>query len=147
MDSPYLLSGLLRCRVYGRPCSAQGAKSNQFAYYICGTLFREGAGTCGARYLNAPKGNLIHSADTRHLQRSIPAGAGEPALGDMGVDLRGVYPRGCGGTVGSRSSALKYRGLSPRVRGNPRVVRLMPKALGSIPAGAGEPRRTFGIRA
>ena len=39
----------------GRPYSAQGAKSGQFAYYICGTLFREGAGTCSARYLNAPK--------------------------------------------------------------------------------------------
>ena len=38
-----------------QPYSAQGAKSGQFAYYICGTLFREGAGTCSARYLNAPK--------------------------------------------------------------------------------------------
>ena len=39
----------------GRPYSGQGAKSGQFAYYICGTLFREGAGTCSARYLNAPR--------------------------------------------------------------------------------------------
>ena len=42
-------------RGVGRPYSAQGAKSGQFAYYICGTLFREGAGTCSARYLNAPR--------------------------------------------------------------------------------------------
>ena len=55
VGSPYLLSGLLKCGVCGRPYSAQGAKSGQFAYYICGTLFREGAGTCSARYLNAPK--------------------------------------------------------------------------------------------
>ena len=55
VGSPYLLSGLLRCGVCGRPYSAQGAKSGQFAYYICGTLFRDGAGTCSARYLNAPK--------------------------------------------------------------------------------------------
>ena len=55
VGSPYLLSGLLRCGVCGKPYSAQGAKSGQFAYYICGTLFREGAGTCSARYLNAPK--------------------------------------------------------------------------------------------
>ena len=54
-SSSYLLSGLLKCEVCGRPYSAQGAKSGQFAYYICGTLFREGAGTCSARYLNAPK--------------------------------------------------------------------------------------------
>ena len=52
---PYLLSGLLRCGVCGRPYRAQGAKSGQFAYYICGTLFTEGAGTCTARYLNAPR--------------------------------------------------------------------------------------------
>ena len=55
VGSPYLLSGLLKCGVCGKPYSAQGAKSGQFAYYICGTLFREGAGTCSARYLNAPK--------------------------------------------------------------------------------------------
>ena len=55
VGSQYLLSGLLRCGVCGRPYSAQGAKSGQFAYYICGTLFREGAGTCSARYLNAPR--------------------------------------------------------------------------------------------
>ncbi len=55
VGSPYLLSGLLRCGVCGRPYRAQGAKSGQFAYYICGTLFTEGAGTCSARYLNAPR--------------------------------------------------------------------------------------------
>ena len=55
VGSKFLLSGLLTCGVCGRPYSGQGAKSGQFAYYICGTLFREGAGTCSARYLNAPR--------------------------------------------------------------------------------------------
>ena len=55
VGSRFLLSGLLKCGVCGKPYSAQGAKSGQFAYYICGTLFREGAGTCSARYLNAPR--------------------------------------------------------------------------------------------
>ena len=55
VGSRFLLSGLLKCGVCGRPYTAQGAKSGQFAYYICGTLFREGAGTCSARYLNAPR--------------------------------------------------------------------------------------------
>ena len=55
VGSKFLLSGLLKCGVCGRPYSAQGAKSGQFAYYICGTLFREGAGTCSARSLNAPR--------------------------------------------------------------------------------------------
>ena len=56
MGSKFLLSGLLKCGVCGGPYRAQGAKSGQFAYYyICGTLFTEGAGTCSARYLNAPR--------------------------------------------------------------------------------------------
>ena len=38
VGSKFLLSGLLKCGVCGRPYSAQGAKSGQFAYYICGTL-------------------------------------------------------------------------------------------------------------
>ena len=56
VGSKFLLSGLLKCGVCGGPYRAQGAKSGQFAYYyICGTLFTEGAGTCSARYLNAPR--------------------------------------------------------------------------------------------
>ena len=55
VGSKFLLSGLLKCGVCGKPYRAQGAKSGQFAYYICGTLFAEGAGTCNARYLNAPR--------------------------------------------------------------------------------------------
>ena len=55
MGSQYLLSGLLRCGVCGKPYSAQAAKGGQFAYYIGATLYREGAGACTARYLNAGK--------------------------------------------------------------------------------------------
>ena len=55
VGSQYLLSGLLRCGVCGKPYSAQGAKSGQFAYYVCSSLFRQGAGACTARYLNATK--------------------------------------------------------------------------------------------
>ena len=55
VGSKFLLSGLLKCGVCGKSYSGQGAKSGQFAYYICGTLYREGVGTCSARYLNAPR--------------------------------------------------------------------------------------------
>ena len=55
VGSQYLLSGLLRCGVCGKPYSAQGAKTGQFAYYVCASLFREGAGACTTRYLNATK--------------------------------------------------------------------------------------------
>ena len=55
VGSSYLLSGLVRYRTCNRALSGQGAKSGQFAYYICGTLYSEGAGTREARYLNAPR--------------------------------------------------------------------------------------------
>ena len=55
VGSQYLLTGLLRCGVCGKPYSGEGAKSGQFAYYVCASLFREGAGACTARYLNASK--------------------------------------------------------------------------------------------
>ena len=55
VGSTYLLSGLLKCGVCGRTYIGQKAKGGRFAYYICGTLYREGAGTCEARYLNAPR--------------------------------------------------------------------------------------------
>ena len=48
-------AGCSSAGVCGKFYCGQGAKSGQFAYYICGTLFREGAGTCSARYLNAPR--------------------------------------------------------------------------------------------
>ena len=37
VGSKFLLSGLLRCGHCGRPYTGQGAKSGQFAYYVCGT--------------------------------------------------------------------------------------------------------------
>ena len=55
VGSTFLLSGLLRCGQCGKPYVGQGAKSGQYAYYVCATLHRGGANTCQARYLNAPK--------------------------------------------------------------------------------------------
>ena len=55
VGSTYLLSGLLKCGLCGRTYIGQKAKGGKFAYYICGTLYRDGAGTCEARYLNATR--------------------------------------------------------------------------------------------
>ena len=73
VGSKFLLSGLLKCGVCGRPYRAQGAKSGRFAYYICGTLFTEGAGTCSARYLNAPRleAFVVENMDERQSIRKI----------------------------------------------------------------------------
>ena len=53
--SKFLLSGLLRCGVCGKPYTGQSAKSGQFAYYVCNKLLKECAGVCDARYLNATR--------------------------------------------------------------------------------------------
>ena len=71
--SKFLLSGLLRCGTCGKPYIGQGAKSGQYGYYVCGTLHRQGAGTCQASYLNAPKveGFVIDNMDERQSIRKI----------------------------------------------------------------------------
>ena len=53
--SNYLLSGLARCGVCGKALVGQEAKSGRFAYYVCGTLLKKGAGACDASYLNSRK--------------------------------------------------------------------------------------------
>ena len=56
VGSQYLLSGLLRCGVCGKPYSGPAAKSGKFAYCVCASLFREGAGACrSGRFPNAGK--------------------------------------------------------------------------------------------
>jgi site-specific DNA recombinase len=39
----------------GKALIASEAKGGQFTYYVCGTLIRQGAGSCDTPYLNAPK--------------------------------------------------------------------------------------------
>ncbi len=69
--------------------------------------------------------------------RSIPACAGEPTRTDQVADKTAVYPRVCGGTLGESNETTKYTGLSPRVRGNPRLPGRQDRYAGSIPACAG----------
>ena len=52
VGSRFLLSELIRCGLCGKPCIGYGTKSDQFAYHVCGKLYREGAGSCKAQYLN-----------------------------------------------------------------------------------------------
>ena len=70
---------------------------------------------------------------------SIPACAGEPRPKQAGPGQRGVYPRVCGGTPQSFREKARVKGLSPRVRGNPREGAAQYHLRGSIPACAGEP--------
>ena len=88
------------------------------------------------------RGNRAQAGACRVASGSIPACAGEPLR--LVAELRpfGVYPRVCGGTRGRRRRYQRGGGLSPRVRGNPWVDHERGWTPGSIPACAGEPRRS-----
>ena len=86
------------------------------------------------------RGNLHRAQRPPDNPGSIPACAGEPVPGAIREAVLWVYPRVCGGTASSRKANWSVRGLSPRVRGNPRSKVYCPYRVGSIPACAGEPR-------
>ena len=110
VGSKFLLSGLLKCGVCGRPYSAQGAKSGQFAYYICGTLFREGAGTCSARYLNAPRLEtfVVEEIDAMAGELAGRLKVVEAEVGDVRKRLEKLYEA-------IETSELTLEVLSPRI--------------------------------
>ena len=85
------------------------------------------------------RGNLPHICGNEHSRGSIPACAGEPGDCGGGGPEREVYPRVCGGTGAGAYNQHIGAGLSPRVRGNPRLYRMYSFWLRSIPACAGEP--------
>ncbi len=106
---------------------------------------------CGGTALTAPhhildtglsprvRGNLSSRSSTRQVERSIPAGAGEPRRSPAARRRAWVYPRGCGGTRHTCLLVTRPSGLSPRVRGNHADPRVAHEVIRSIPAGAGEP--------
>ena len=89
------------------------------------------------------RGNPRTTDKSRAGERSIPACAGEPALVGRRICPPAVYPRVCGGTGGRYDYRYGGRGLSPRVRGNRRRPRQRNGQVRSIPACAGEPRRSL----
>ena len=85
------------------------------------------------------RGNPTYKTQAALSARSIPACAGEPSLTDADRAEFKVYPRVCGGTASGVSSAMRWPGLSPRVRGNPGGAVQEMEIKRSIPACAGEP--------
>ena len=74
-----------------------------------------------------------------HVNRSIPACAGEPSSSPTPRARPTVYPRVCGGTEEWTEEDFNVSGLSPRVRGNLAHDGLALELVRSIPACAGEP--------
>ena len=85
------------------------------------------------------RGNRVLPGEGNGPVRSIPACAGEPIRLTVWTYMWKVYPRVCGGTTSWTFCHHPEIGLSPRVRGNPAIIRHPVVALGSIPACAGEP--------
>ena len=85
------------------------------------------------------RGNHLARRGSTFTERSIPAGAGEPAFDSPTRRVLRVYPRRCGGTFGTALAEKLARGLSPQVRGNLLHSLTLLGKRGSIPAGAGEP--------
>ena len=85
------------------------------------------------------RGNLDTLISRLSTIGSIPACAGEPKCSPGRRGRPRVYPRVCGGTIGSALTLCLYLGLSPRVRGNRPNQWFGRHPTRSIPACAGEP--------
>ena len=98
--------------------------------------------TTGSGLSPRVRGNRLPELGCGRGLGSIPACAGEPWQWDSVCYLHRVYPRVCGGTKARIASRMCSQGLSPRVRGNPVALSALVDHRGSIPACAGEPRRS-----
>ena len=72
--SPFLLSGLVKCKSCRRALTGQYAKSGKFPYYVCQTLIKQGSGSCDTprlkrstiREVGRRKDSLQHSHRGKH---------------------------------------------------------------------------------
>ena len=81
VESSYLLSGLIRCKVCNRALSGQDAKSGKFSYYVCQSVMKRGSGACDAPRLNARhfkelvvgkiRENVLTESNIRELVRMV----------------------------------------------------------------------------
>ena len=107
-----------------------------------GTASAEASGSSWMGLSPRERGNRVTNVSGTLYVGSIPARAGEPAMGTAFPWRMWVYPRASGGTAAFDGWQRVDEGLSPRERGNPAGVYLPNVPNGSIPARAGEPSPT-----
>ena len=88
------------------------------------------------------RGNPSRLEQVGRRAGSIPAHAGEPTSAIIPPFRLEVYPRPRGGTRLLQRGGVPRPGLSPPTRGNPGDERKRTELQRSIPAHAGEPKRT-----
>ena len=138
--------GFARSRVYPRGCGgAHGitgalVAARGLSPRVRGSLSRSRAFAHLRGSIPAGAGEPLLGLSTGLGQGSIPAGAGEPSFAAARAARSRVYPRGCGGAALAAGAGTALWGLSPRVRGSLSLTHKIRIDLGSIPAGAGEPR-------
>ena len=114
---------------------------------MCGGSGNGGVGRgVGAGLSPRVRGKHLDLLDVLFTQWSIPACAGEAFSGAGGGNTPQVYPRVCGGSPASRTSAVSGAGLSPRVRGKLIGSADCANHQRSIPACAGEAAAVFVMR-
>ena len=79
--SPFLLSGLVKCKSCNRALTGQYAKSGKFPYYVCQTLMKQGSGSCDTPRLNARqferfviqkvRSNILTEGNIRDLVKTV----------------------------------------------------------------------------
>ena len=125
----------------GQPIWSSMPASAVWAYpRVCGAtlrLKREGAIRQGLS--PRVRGNLVAGVKWRDFVGPIPACAGQPGQQESCAGNHRAYPRVCGATGTWTAIGPASRGLSPRVRGNPRQHAARSRSLGPIPACAGQP--------
>ena len=84
------------------------------------------------------RGKRVLSSEHGHLERSIPAWAGETIGYELSAKYAEVYPRVGGGNLPSNNCGGSVTGLSPRGRGKRGSTAPPKKSPRSIPAWAGE---------
>ena len=85
------------------------------------------------------RGNPLECGECLWCVGPIPARAGQPNDGRMGMAGDGAYPRSRGATTLPPCWYSRPTGLSPLARGNPRMAADRMMAVGPIPARAGQP--------